>query len=112
MTFVVVADDLVVGEMLVYSRQGVEVGLSCGKLLAVDPPALRRQPDQPLIDGFLHGIRQRLARLPGQPSDFLFDALCANEDRHSVYISCLGVYTTPPSLSRHRPLPSPRYRAG
>src|SRR5215212_8715143 len=108
----IVADDLVVGEMLVHSRQGIEVGLGCGKLLAVDPPALRREPDQPLIDSFLYGIRQRLARLPGQPSDFLFDALCANEDGHSVYISCRRVYTMRPSLSPHRPPPSPRCRAG
>src|SRR4051794_34476058 len=97
MTFVVVADDLVVGEVLVLTRQGIEIG---PKFLE---PALasrhlvlgRRHPLQALADGLLDGIGDRFAGPLRKLPDQVIRLLVLDQHSHRtarIYISDLPKY--------------------
>src|SRR3954452_12838167 len=111
MTFVVVADDLVVGEVLVLTRQGIEIG---PKFLE---PALasrhlvlgRRHPLQALADGLLDGVGDRFAGPLRKLADQVIGLLVLDQHSHRTarIYQLAGVYTNWSGLSASFPLHRP-----
>src|SRR4051812_25114449 len=88
MTFVVVADDLVVGEVLVLTRQGIEIGPKfLEPALASRHLVLRwRHPLQALADGLLDGVGDRFAGPLSKLADQVIGFLVFDQHSHAALV--------------------------
>jgi len=93
----VVSDYLIIGQMLVYFRQGIKIGMKFGQLVPVDSAfaLCRRQSGQPFVDCPFHCFRDAFSgpgrKLPdlglciGTPNENAIELLVYTYSADNIY---------------------------